>query len=583
MSNKQQPQDAPLAWARIQPVASTVWHCRYVEQVLSPSVPGGGFSEGWALGMRPEVTAPTPPPSALVLAATATRNARHGPPKLPSLPLHLDCKLQPPLPLRPHADASFSIAALGAEFLRQGDPKPFPICHPSFPWADFLEGQEHRFDEVYDLFNALPEPAKLFPTRRTLEELGELICDRLFASEDDLRPHQLFAVETPVRRIVAALREMEEAQERFQLGQGIIFESHQNTLDEEVEEVQELLLARELAITGGKEHPKLVKPDRICVYRDLAGQHTLSYLVEYKPPHKLTVSDLKKGLRSMNIQKEVIQEYRIPINDEKKLQFAAEKKVARAVSQTFHYMIESGLEYSYLSTGKAFVFLRVGEADPTTLFYYCFTPDEKVHASDDLKAKIFQTSIAQVLAFSLLAFTAERRSPDWREHWRHTLPKWPVDGGGMVPRTPEKTNKRKTPPSSDFKGRRPSVSRSYELRVRKRNTCKEDEVLQYSDSDERSSSESESGNREIRVAGSRTGLQQETVPDSPTPVRTRERTQRRDYCTQSCLLGLACGGSLDENCPNASAHRVSGSLHYAESMKPSGGEPSGAAKNGVTR
>jgi len=36
------------------------------------------------------------------------------------------------------------------------------------------------------------------------------------------------------------------------------------------------------------------------------------------------------------------------------------KDLAAAVAtQTFHYMIKNGLEYSYITTGEAFVFLRI--------------------------------------------------------------------------------------------------------------------------------------------------------------------------------------------------------------------------------
>jgi len=136
-------------------------------------------------------------------------------------------------------------------------------------------------------------------------------------------------------------------------------------------------------------------------------------LIEYKPAHKLPETDLEKGLRAMNVHREVVQEYRIPTDKEKRQQYDVDKKVAFAVTQTFDYMIKSGLEYSYLSTGKAFIFLWVKEADPTTVLYHLITADGGRQMADDPKTNIFHTAIGQVLSFSLLAFLSERRGPDW--------------------------------------------------------------------------------------------------------------------------------------------------------------------------
>ena len=84
---------------------------------------------------------------------------------------------------------------------------------------------------------------------------------------------------------------------------------------------------------------------------------TLSYLIEYKAAHKLLVMDLEWGLHPMRLYWKVVQQYRIPVDKEKMQQFDADKKVGIIAMQTSNYMIESGLEYSYLSTGKAFIFL----------------------------------------------------------------------------------------------------------------------------------------------------------------------------------------------------------------------------------
>jgi hypothetical protein len=43
-------------------------------------------------------------------------------------------------------------------------------------------------------------------------------------------------------------------------------------------------------------------------------------------------------------------------------------------------MVEDGLEYSYLTTGEAFVFLQIKEAEPHTLYYHLVEPNTKAEA-----------------------------------------------------------------------------------------------------------------------------------------------------------------------------------------------------------
>ena len=65
----------------------------------------------------------------------------------------------------------------------------------------------------------------------------------------------------------------------------------------------------------------------------------------------------------MNVYDEVVNRATVPakgIDDAADFQYWAERLTAAAVTQTFHYMIKSGLEYGYVTTGEAFVFLNIG-------------------------------------------------------------------------------------------------------------------------------------------------------------------------------------------------------------------------------
>jgi hypothetical protein len=75
----------------------------------------------------------------------------------------------------------------------------------------------------------------------------------------------------------------------------------------------------------------------------------------------LTVQHLRIGLRPMNIYKEVINRKTIliSVDPDALFRYHAERLTASAITQTYHYMIESGLEYGNLTIGEATVFLKI--------------------------------------------------------------------------------------------------------------------------------------------------------------------------------------------------------------------------------
>lgn len=99
-------------------------------------------------------------------------------------------------------------------------------------------------------------------------------------------------------------------------------------------------------------------------------------IIEYKAPHKLTLSNLQAGLAraadrgSLDLPKDVLDHPMIPTEPGEKYIYKSEMLTASALTQTFAYMVENGLEYSYLTTGDAFVFLRILEDEPHTLYYH---------------------------------------------------------------------------------------------------------------------------------------------------------------------------------------------------------------------
>jgi hypothetical protein len=124
----------------------------------------------------------------------------------------------------------------------------------------------------------------------------------------------------------------------------------------------------------------------------------------------------------MNLKEKVFDRTTVPIYKEKpeedmtaedqkarqeKLQYNADKLAAAVATQTFHTMIESGLEYGYITTGEAYVFLQVREDEPQTLYYHVSIPGEHGQLSHS------HTAVSQVMSICLLAVQSSQRNQVW--------------------------------------------------------------------------------------------------------------------------------------------------------------------------
>ncbi|KAH6889924.1 hypothetical protein B0T10DRAFT_487099 [Thelonectria olida] len=448
------------------------------------------------------------------------------------------------------------------------------------PWPDFIQQQRITFGTLYDTF---PTDSRVFENRAFLAGLGNRISKRKIADEKTLEYFLHNSVEDPVKTIMDQLKEVEEVRSAFHLGNGIIFENHPHAISDLAEEVVD----RDTPSTppSTPDHRlnlNQLRPDQICVYRsDNAGSttRTMIYISEYKPPHKLTAPHLRLGLRPMNIYEDVVNRKTIPtsVDPDARFQYHAERLTAAAITQTYHYMIEGGLEYGLLTTAEAIVFLKLDWRDPETLFYHLAEPDAEVSAHPSHFHLC--TAVAQYLAFSLMALGSpgERRlhGQDERRQATEILKTWMEDFETTRQSIPE--DERYAPESSP--GYQPEayegVDRSpYLLRGKRRPRMGDESVREQARRDPRESSDDDSP---------------PDLPDTPSPTERRthrggsegqgsqgtRRSQRilarrprggregggggsneqdRPYCTQKCLLGLVNGGSLDPRCPNMTFH-----------------------------
>jgi hypothetical protein len=474
-------------------------------------------------------------------------------------------------PLRVQTDKSLST---------QGSitsPKNKPCPTLLKPWTDFPIRQQQLFETVYEY---IPQDAEQFSSVQYLTELGQDLCDRPLASEKDLEAYQRFAVEHPTTKIISHLQGIEEARSALSIGDGIMFENHANTLSDSNEEVRQSLQNLRLSSTRQASHSKAKDSDQICVYKETGGRRSVCMVIEYKPSHKLSVYNLRAGLLradsgSMDLPKDVINRPTIPTNPEEKFVYHSEWLVAIALTQTYGYMVENGLEYSYLTTGEAKVFLQIREAEPHTLYYHLAEPNIEAEAQDEIDILLSRTAVSQVLTFSLLALGSKPRNQKWRNHTLETAYKAVIDHEAILRQIPAE-EKALTPPASVFKARVHPFKRSpIQLRPRKsrkaRSSCSTVDITVHEDPQSPSGSSDETSDVETpskpraRTRQSGTG-QMRSVKSSQAAEESDVRY--RQYCTQACLLGLVRKRPLDDACPNVSAHRAYGAgNHHALGRK----------------
>ncbi|RBA17495.1 hypothetical protein FPRO05_11210 [Fusarium proliferatum] len=431
------------------------------------------------------------------------------------------------------------------------------------PWTDFIHEQRLTFGILNDTF---PTESRVFENRAFLAGLGDRVSQRRIADEKSLEYFLHNSVEDPVRVIIHKLKEVEEVTAVFEIGDGIVFENHPHALSDTAEEVVEREIPSTPRTPDHRRDLNQLRPDQICVTRSNHGhfpQRTMVYISEYKSPCKLSVQHLRVGLRPMDIYKEVVNRKTIPtsVDPDALFRYHAERLTASAITQTYHYMIESGLEYGNLTIGEATVFLRIDWNEPETLHYHLAEPKYEVSAHPS--SFHICTAVGQYLAFTLMALGSpgEQREHGQEERRRamDNLKTWAEDFETTLRSIPENERSASSDHSPDYQPTTyHDVERSpYLLRRTRRRTAEQqtDETLLRRD-DRREPSDDESTR----------------PPDTPTPMgrstgqasrrsqrlaqrpRGNNHEQSRQYCTQKCLHGLVRGGFLDPKCPNAAFH-----------------------------
>ena len=439
------------------------------------------------------------------------------------------------------------------------------------PWSDFLEQQKAILGRLYSVY---PGQDRVFESLDFLRGLGNRVARKKVANERHLEYIQHTILEEPIAFIIERLLAENRVRDEFGIiGSGIVFDNHPNALSDIADEAAERRAARQpRPCTPERAGPDLfqLRADQICVYKygeDDLDLRKLAFIVEYKAPHKLTLPHLRLGLREVNVYQDVVNRATKPVPKYTELlfQYYADRLSAAAVTQTFHYMIEGGLEHSYLTTGEAIVFLKIDWADPTTLYYHMAEPSEEVRAHRDNFRHC--TAVSQVLAFILLALGSPVHGQSDRTAAMENLHTWDEDPETILHGIPP-TDREQTPSPSAFVPRSYNqVDRSPYLfrKLRRRLFEKCQPGLRRADKDP--SPQSSDDESQMPETPSRPRDRGESHPtqqhrgDNP-QGSSAQGGPSGQYCTQKCLLGLTSRGRLDERCPNINLHRAAHDSQY---------------------
>ena len=469
------------------------------------------------------------------------------------------------------------------------DPKRKPCPNFLRKWEDFDEIQARKWATVVETTDDFSS-ARKFKSLAFLEQQASDIFEKPIGSEKSLEYTERLTLETNVESLLKYLSKCDAKANKLGLHRGIVFENHDNTLSNDFDETQ--IRLEDLKFTTPSKQPAKPNskanrhrpgdtssyPDAFCVYRRNDKKQVPLAAVELKPPHKLPISVLAAGMRDMDLLKEVVDRATIPVKNEDPdahFQYQADRLVAAAVTQTFSYMIVNGLEYGYLGTGEAYVFLRVKENNPETVYYRLCIPKAEVgeetgwRPDSDNENRLHLTAVAQVSAFCLQAVETKPRSQEWQKEARDKLPTWKVNLEAILNEIP--MTERKELVASAYQ---PSIKR-----FRKGNFPKTPEIFRLKEADGKTFSSCAPAPDSYRETGSPDSSDSEGDSGGPTPQPTpskppkqaaanvagkqkRGTGKERQYCTQRCLMGIMNQGEFDDQCPNVLEHAREGTDHH---------------------
>ena len=298
--------------------------------------------------------------------------------------------------------------------------------------------------------------------------------------------------------------------------------------------------------------------DTTCFFKTEDNENGVVLFIEYESPHKLGLKTLKAGLEDLKAY-DLIRRARTP-RDQAAKQESSEDMVASVIAQVYTYMIDSGIQYAYLTTGEAFVFLNLPDGDRQTLHYSLVIPKDAFRKSDN---DVSRTAIGQVLSFCVLACRGHHVNQDERQYHRQCAQMWAIDNNKVVENMTPSPDRSDTPICkfrSNRKRDAPALSASPSARkLRPRESClpldtKDPQRDSGGDSGPPSPSHVSAPPQVSSTAKDTLSSSRKAAGHTQDASANSSRNRHLDYCSHQCLLGLVNLGVLDPHCPNYTLH-----------------------------
>jgi hypothetical protein len=480
-------------------------------------------------------------------------------------------------------------------FTTQGEttnPSGRPFPQRIVPWDEFPSQQEEIWEKLW--INKPFTSQRVFPSAHQLDYVHKYLDP--ISSELGLRHYARETVENPVRTLIEELLRDETLREQFQLQGAVMFESHTN-LGEKPNETFVTETMEDMSMTGtnlskeastgargerkqkgkhsttkGATRRRGGEADQFCIYQLSDGRQAPVVSIEYKAPHKFPLDEIIAGLVGEIRPAEEI------INKEgDDFKFLSKSLAAAVITQLFSAMIGKGVQWGYIFTGEAIIFLHIPD-DPTMVYYHLSVP--RLDFLDDDENRFHRTSVSQIFAFVLAALTIEAPGQRWHDAAAQ-LDTWAVEYIDILKKIPETS--RKAPPQSLYKASRWQGFDRSPIRTRSRpilavcNTPKDEMHSDRGDESDSSTPSSptptsnphrttrqrtdkakpETAQEEEKEKEKETRNREMSYVSGPDKMQTKSepRIEDRLYCTHQCLLGLAHGGNMDKQCPNLQSHK----------------------------
>ncbi|EEP81714.1 predicted protein [Uncinocarpus reesii 1704] len=439
-------------------------------------------------------------------------------------------------------------------------------------WTTFPQEQSAVWKDLFDVDFA---SERHFTSLSTVKDWGNEMQLRLIGSELDLGYYQRHAVEDRVSLVIRRLYSNRRLRDIFNLKGEVMFENHGNTITENERsagpQVSPVQKRQKKADVHGDSLPvtptvrsrsSRPRADQFCVYNTGREETIPAFIIEYKAPHKLTLGTVEAGLMEIEVDDVVVCSEN---DDAVKL---ARRRVAAVITQLFSYMIYAELEFGYVCTGQAFIFLRVDPKDPTTVYYYLSVPNDDVGMNtgwvdgSDSDNKLHLTAVGQVLAFTLRALKTRPFGQIWRNNAESQLKRWEIEHDDILfgSDIEESGSKKLSDYKQNWRSRneyiRVSPIKTRSKRLVAASSCRDTEATRRSENDDSSGSEFDSGSPSAGLPRHSSNITAPRPPSTGGRGSTDYPGQPPQWCTQKCLLGLRDRGPLDPDCPNVASHGI---------------------------